>query len=103
MLIDIVREWVGSEPTDTVILEVLGRYRDDPFKAALSILRRRYADLVAEPASWDIKDDYGQSTRDNIAALRAQIRRLEDITEDEDAIKEGWQSVPIVGPDLSRR
>lgn len=102
--IDIVRDWVGSTPDDASITATLARWPDDaqaPQKAALSILRRRLADLEADPATMAVDGDVSWSTAaDQRDAIRAKIRSLEGITGDTVAttLVPPLASAPIVGP-----
>src|SRR5690625_1609200 len=103
MQVDIERDWVGSESCDADVVVLIDQY-GGPQCAALAVLRRRFADMVAQPESWDIKDDYGQSMGGNIDYVAGLIRRLETLCPGGSPVDVGsWQSVPIVGPDLGAR
>ena len=97
-----VRDWVGSTPDDTAILAVLGEAGHDPLRAALTILRRRYADMASNPAKWAVVDDYSQDTSENLRVLHGLIGRLETLTGDA-TDPAGLDTVRIVGPDLNER
>lgn len=102
--LDIVRDWVGSTPDDTAVNATLARWPDDtaaPQKAALSILRRRLADLEADPATMAIDGDISWSTaQDQRQAIRAKIRSLEAAVGDTTttSLTPPLTSAPIVGP-----
>ncbi|GEM_PF-6771034 len=97
-----IREWVGSQPTADLIEEAFTR-TGTVEAAALSILRARRADLVnaeLNPETFNVQGDYSQSTRVNIAALDADIARLEKLTgTGPDTIRVGQ----LVRPTNSRR
>lgn len=97
-----VRDWVGSTPDDTAILAALGEAGDDPLRAALTILRRRYADMATNPAKWAVVDDYSQDTSENLKALQGQIGRLETLTGDA-TDPTGLDAIRIAGPNLDIR
>lgn len=103
MTIDAVRDWVGSSPDDETIHDTLGRHNDDVHLAAQTILRRRRADMVANPAQWGVDGDYSQRVMDfQLAALDAQLERLAVLTDDTvDAVGVLTQT-PICGPSLQR-
>ena len=81
-LIDDVRDWVGSTPDDDTIQGVIDRYDTDtePAKrAALSILRRRRADLDGTGArSFSIDGDvsWGSVGKDALTGLDRKIAHL---------------------------
>lgn len=81
--LDLVRDWVGSQPDDTTVTATLARFDGDtqaPTRAALVILRRRLADLEAAPSSMSIAGDVSWSTTvDQAQGIRAKIARLEVI------------------------
>lgn len=77
--IDAIREWVGSAPDDNTVESTYNRTGTVEL-AALRILRQRRADLLAQPAEWDLDGDYGQRVGKNLDELAAQIAALEAIT-----------------------
>lgn len=97
-----VRRWVGSQPDDVDLWVTLDQYGEDPDRAALHILRVRYADMVANPAKWAVVDDYSQDGTANLAFLRAQIARLEAIVGEAEPDPWGFSSTPICGPGVTR-
>lgn len=79
--LDAIREWVGSTPDDNTVESTYQRTGVGTVaRAALAILRKRRADLLAQPAEWDLDGDYGQKTGKNLDELNAQIAALEAIT-----------------------
>ncbi len=82
-LLDDVRDHVGNQPDDATVLDFLDRYAavtEPAARAALSILRRRRANLdadrsfaVAGDASW------GAVSVEGLRALDAKIARLEGV------------------------
>lgn len=96
-----IREWVGSSPDDGDVATVYERVGEDPLAAALSILRTRRADMLAEPATWAVSGEYSQSTKDNLAALDRQIADLETLVPGE-STSGLISTVQLVRPDLER-
>lgn len=95
------REWVGSTPCDSDVLEAIDTH-GDPLRAALSILRMRRADLTAAAMKFAVAGDYSQDTTANLKALDDLIRRLErDLGVDDDGLAV-LTSTPICGPRLGR-
>lgn len=75
--LDVVRDWVGSKPDDAVVLAEILRC-GTANAAALSILRRRLADLEAGPSTLAAAGDVSYSyTVDQVQGIRAKIARLE--------------------------
>lgn len=75
-----IRDHVGSTPDDATIEATW--LRDDVGTAdlaALSILRRRLADLEASPETFNVQGDYSQSTGKNLDALAKKIADLETV------------------------
>jgi hypothetical protein len=103
---DLVRDYVGSVPADDDVDAAVARFaaETDPEKrAALSILRRRYADIVAGPGKVDVKDDVSWESRpDQMAALAAKIRRLEADLGEVASDLPSLTSAPICGPGNAR-
>ena len=82
-LIDDVRDWVGSTPDDATITAHLGDLDDDVHLTAARILRRRRADMVANPAKWSVDGDWSQETaKHQFDAIDEMLRRLGAITGD---------------------
>jgi hypothetical protein len=80
-IIDDVRDWTGSTPDDDAIRSALDRTGQDAPKAALAILRRRRADMIANPAKWAVDGDYSQGQEKyQLEALDATIHTLEVVT-----------------------
>lgn len=75
-VLDQIREWVGSEPSD-VDVETVWERKGSVDGAALSILRTRRADLLAGPATWAVAGEYSESNAENLKRLDAQISALE--------------------------
>lgn len=77
--LDAAREWVGSQPGDTDLQAVINRYDGDPSRAALSVLRTRRADMVAEFDTVSVTGDVSTTRRleHRLAALDRQITALE--------------------------
>jgi hypothetical protein len=79
--LDAIREWVGSTPDDTTVESTYQRTGVGTVeRAALAILRKRRADMVASPAEWDLTGDYSQKTGKNLDELDKLIAALEGIT-----------------------
>lgn len=76
--IEAVRDWVGATPDDGTIVGVVAR-AGSPHAAALSILRRRRADILAAPAVLSEDGGLSRTWTENLSALAAQISRLEGI------------------------
>lgn len=75
-----IREHVGSTPDDTTVEAVYGLDGNGTVETtALSILRTRYADLVAKAAEFNVEGDYSQNAGKNIDALAAKIAELEQL------------------------
>lgn len=94
---DVVRDWIGTTPADDVVAATLARSGNDPHRAALSILRRRRADLIQSMRRIDIDQDYSETAHDlraQIAALDPVIARLEHVVDDAPAAAV-IQSAPI--------
>jgi hypothetical protein len=81
-----VRDWVGSTPDDGEVgdtFDALGSVRD----TIRRILRRRRADLIANPAQFSVPGEYSQNTGDNLKYLDALIASLDvaDISTDSES------------------
>lgn len=108
-LLDDVRDWVGSTPDDNEIMVVLDRFAGLTQRtewAALSILRRRRADLYND-RSFAITGDtsWGTVAKENLFALDDMIGRLENILGESAGNSDAFvSSVPVVGrPDFRGR
>ena len=100
--IDIIRQWVGSEPDDADLLDQLAN-GTPPLRIALHILRVRYADMLANPTKWAVTDDYSQDTGKNVELLAARIGRLEnELGETPDQATYPFSATPICGPSIGR-
>jgi hypothetical protein len=72
-----IRDWVGSTPDDDTV--ALSYERSDTGNVeltALSILRKRRADLLSNPTSFELVGDYREDRGKNLEALNAQIPEL---------------------------
>lgn len=109
-LVDEVRDWVGTEPDDPTVNAALARFFDadhQPERAALTILKRRRADLHTD-RSFDVNGDvaWGRVDKANLLGLDDTIYRLEEIIA---GVTPGASvpvvsSVPVVGrPDYRGR
>lgn len=75
-----IREWVGSKPDDDTVDATFALDGNGTIETtALSILRIRYADLLAAPSTFAVQGDYSQSTGKNIEALEGKIGELEQL------------------------
>ncbi len=71
-----IRDHVGTEPSDEDVQtawERLGTVE----AVAVSVLRRRLADMLARPLELAVDGDYRESFAKNVDALRAKVRELE--------------------------
>jgi len=103
--LDLVRDWVGNSPSDEDIEAALHRTGGMPDEAALSILRRRRADLIGAVESWAVDGDYSEkraSARDQLAIFNDLIGRLETVTGDTTSGLPPVTSAPITGPGWRR-
>lgn len=73
----LLAERVGLNTPEPDLVEALERSSGDVLGAALSILRARYADMVATPAKWSVAGDYEEDHSANLAALSNLISSLE--------------------------
>jgi hypothetical protein len=73
-----MREWVGSQPDDAALATTYGSYGSRTL-AALSILKARRADLLADPLSYSIRGDVTVNAQGNLNALDGFISQLEAI------------------------
>jgi hypothetical protein len=86
-LIQQVRDYVGSTPDDIAVEDVLVRTDENVRQAALSILRRRRADLIESPGKLSIDQDYSrETTKVQLDALDAQIAALLGEIDAEDGV-----------------
>lgn len=74
-----IEEWTGrfDPSTDQALYDQLG----SGHLVALSVLRRRLADLTCGPAKAATEGDYSQDYSKTIDLLQAQIGQLEDVIE----------------------
>jgi hypothetical protein len=70
-----IRRWVGETPDDTALNDAYDRLGNTQV-IILEVLETRLANLEAEPASFNVPGEYGQSTAQNIVALRETLARL---------------------------
>ena len=95
-LVDQVRSWVGDTPDDQTVADALEFYDDDANQAALSILRRIRANLIAGSAvKFAVDGDYSEDRTGQLAALAALIATLETAT--------GTGGLPYVTTSLIQR
>ena len=86
--LDWIRDYVGSSPSDDALAD---HFADlgDKVKVALRVLRRRVADMKANPANLTITGVLTVSTAENIKALAAQIDELEALLDAGDDAEPG--------------
>lgn len=75
--LDALRDEVGSVPADDVLQAKHQRIGLGWRDVAVAVLKRRLIDMLANPASFSVAGEYGQSTGANIAALERKIKLLE--------------------------
>jgi hypothetical protein len=72
-----IRDWVGSTPDDDTIEATFGRADTGTADlTALAILKKRRADLLANPTAFELVGDYREDRGKNLEALNAQIAEL---------------------------
>ena len=74
-----IRQWVGSNPADSV-LETKYLRLGTVEAVALQVLRARLADMVADPARFQVDGDASWSFERNMSELRKSITQLEALT-----------------------
>jgi hypothetical protein len=70
-----IRREVGEEPDDAALNEAYDRLGDIAI-VVIEIVERRLANFESEPTSFNVPGEYGQSTAQNIIALREKLARL---------------------------
>lgn len=73
-----LRSWVGTDPTDPTDADLEQRHGrlGNVEAVALEILRGRLADMVREPARFQVDGDAGWSYEKNLEQLRADVAEL---------------------------
>jgi hypothetical protein len=76
-----IRDWASSTPDDDTIEATFGpddrHVRDTGTDlTALAILKKRRADLLANPTAFELVGDYREDRGKNLEALNAQIAEL---------------------------
>jgi hypothetical protein len=101
--IDLVRDHVGDDdPDDLAIVDALTRTEVDdtasPLRAALSILKRRRADLIAAAGKLSVDQDYSREiTKVQLDFLAGQITEVERLI----AVEDGDDAGDTVLPDVT--
>lgn len=72
-----MREWLGSGPADADLQARLDAYEGVRTLAAISLLRQRRADMLADPLSYSIRGDVTVNAQANMKALDDLIAQLE--------------------------
>jgi hypothetical protein len=70
-----IRREVGETPDDTALNEAYDRLGDIGV-VIIEIIERRLANLESSPAAFNVPGEYGQSTEQNMIALREKLSRL---------------------------
>lgn len=84
----VVRTWVGTRtPSDAELDEIFDRRGSSLSATVEEVLKTRYADLVATPATFSVSGEYSQSTIANMKALEKLIAAVDGL--DDDAIEDG--------------
>lgn len=80
----LIREWVGEAEPSAAVIAATYTVTGGPYRCALSILRKRRADLLARPAKMRLPGQTEVDTTANIKALDALISELESLALAED-------------------
>lgn len=77
--LEAIRSWVGDTPSDSSIQSTWVAAGETVEATALSILRRRRANLVADPLKFGADGDWSQDATANLKALDADIATLDSL------------------------
>ncbi len=73
--LELVRTWVGDTPSDAELQEIYARV-EDLATVVRQVLRKRLANLLAQPASLSVPGEVSINNAANIAALQNSLDLL---------------------------